>query len=788
MPDPRALTPARLIRLRAMTRWQLLATLAATVAVAVMTVLLLLVVTADAAVIARAAAPAGTPDDEVTAALAEGTAALGSVLPSLLLTVVVVAATAVAQLGRLVAAGREGETETARARGLSRRQAVTMNAAEAATVALVGGVTGAALAVLAAATTGGADAAEQVLSHLWVPAVAAVVLGAVLVAAMSRRSSTRRRGARITTAAAVVLLAAAAVLCVWQLGFARPGGFDPVVALAPTVILLAGAVAALALFGAIARLVAAPAVRWRGFDAALGARQVARRLPLTAVAVLLIALAVGQTVLAATFSATWTAAATNSAALRVGADLRVDLSPQSASPADVRRAADLDGATAAAAAVIETLEFGDDEASLVALPRTQVPAVVATAGGRVDPAALVARLSDRGEGVTAAEPLGLGGAATGLTLTVTAEWTGADVSDALQPLAIVLDARGTPAALPLGVTSVTPDGVSAEATLPDGTAPWSLAALVMRVGPTPSPPVGTVSIATAAAVDGEVLDLSGSVAFDGADREAVLWVAEGGAAADGDGERLRVVASSAFAERFGVAAGDSLEYRVAGTGRRGDVVIADIVPAVPGASRSVALFALSEDLLTSSLQRGTSFAQPGSVWVSGPATPDQELSAVLDDRPVRAAVPGVAERVVGALVPAWWIAVVGTAALALIATVAIVQTLALTRRAEPAILRAAGVPARQQARIRARELAASLGGAGLLGLVVGALIAVVLAPPLVRATTPGILPVVVSLETGLGSAAAVIGSLAAGLAAVIGAAAISVRREARSAVVGEEAR
>ncbi|WJL94508.1 hypothetical protein QSU92_11040 [Microbacterium sp. ET2] len=804
MADPRTLVTAGLLFRRARARTGHLGALAATVAVAVATVILILVVTGEAESRARAAAAAGTPVEDVDAAVAVGAASLASALPSLLLTVAVVAGAAVAQLGRLLAAAREHETETARARGLSRGQALLLHTTEAVIVGVAGTLAGSGIAAGLAAAIGGTDAATAALTQTAAAALIALLLAVILVSALARRSVTRRRGARATTIAAVALVVAAAALGLWQLGFARPGGFDPIVALTPTVVLLAAALAALAVFGVLARVAALPAARARGLETALGRRQVARRLPLSGVAVLLVALTVSQAILAGAFAGTWAAATTDSAALRVGTDLRVDLAPQSASPADLGASAAVDGVDAVAGAVTDLLEFGDDEVSLVALPAASAPVVMTDAGGAADPSALVRAVTgeegDAGEAgageadVVRAAPVALGEGAAGLSITVSAQWTGADVSGALQPLAILLDARGTPAAVPLTVarslSSIDGARVVAEAALPGGAAPWTLAALVMRVGPTPGVPAGTVTLEEISAVGGEALDLAGSVVFQGGEREQVIWLADGrerGPAAV-PADALRVAVSEAFGARFGVAVGDRLDYRVAGTGRRGEVLVTAVVDAIPGASRADAVFAVTDDLLVASLQRGTSFALPGSVWAAGRLDSDAALSAALDDRAVRVAAPGVADRMVGVLVPGWWVAAGGAAVLALIATLAIVQSLALARGPELAVLRALGVTGARQARLRTGELGAILGGSALLGVVGGAAVALVLAEPLVRATTPGILAVALSLQPAWAPLIGVVAALAGGLVLIIVGASQRVRRAARDAVVGEEAR
>ena len=49
--------------------------------------------------------------------------------------------------------------------------------------------------------------------------------------------------------------------------------------------------------------------------------------------------------------------------------------------------------------------------------------------------------------------------------------------------------------------------------------------------------------------------------------------------------------STALAERIGLEVDDELEFRYAGTGRRGALLVADIVDAVPGAATGLAVFA-----------------------------------------------------------------------------------------------------------------------------------------------------------------------------------------------------
>jgi len=792
MPDRRTLSSARLLRLRSSARTGLLASAAATVAVAVATVCLVLAWLSHSVLAAGDPPPPGVDPEDVADQVAAGAAALASASPALVVLVALLAGTAVAQLARLIAAAREHETATIRARGFSRAQAWTTDAAEGAVVALAG--TAAGLIVAAAASAlAGAGALAGLAAWPWA-LVLAVLLTAVFAVALRRGEGRRTsaRAARATTAAVVVVVLLATGLVVWQLPLARGAGFDPIVAVAPAVVLSAGAVVALAVFGAVAVAWARPAASTPGLEPGYPARQVARRIPIFAVAVLLVALTVAQAVFTAAYGATWNAMTRDSAALTAGADLRVDMTPQSASPAAVADAAGVAGVDAAAPALVTDVEVGEIGTQLVAAPGAALGTVVTTAGGLVDTAALAA--AESVDGAVQSAPVELGDAATALSVTV--EVAGIDGADVIpvRLAATLLDSTGTPASLNLegDEFELADDGLlvyTRTAELPEGTGPWRLLALTLGMPPTFASPQVSVVIDDVEAVGAGPLDVSGTASLAGGAREAVLWLADGGdVAAGSDAPPIAAAVSAALAARLGVGVGDRFEFRYEGVGRRGEVTVASIVDAVPGAASELALFAPLENLLTSQLQRGTSIVPPNSVWAAGDPDADDAFSAALGDRPVDTASPGVTAGVVGALVPGWWIATAGSAVLSLIAALAIVQTLAIARRRELGVLRALGVPASRQAGMRAVELGSVFGAAVVLGAAAGVLVSVLIVPSLVRAVTPGILPAAGGVEIAWLPLVVALAGLAIGLAAIVVAAAAGVRRGARTATVGEEAR
>ncbi|MCR2808567.1 MULTISPECIES: FtsX-like permease family protein [unclassified Microbacterium] len=787
-PRPRALSTAGLLRSRAVARGGLLASAVATVTVAVATVCTLLAWLIVAVGMAGDAAPPGVPADEVAAQVDRGVLALVSAAPAPVLLVVIVAGTAAAQLARLLAAARGREAENLRARGLSRRQSAGAAAVEAAAVAVAGAGAGLALAVLLLALIepGGVPA---VVSLWWAAAATGALLGLVLTGAARPRPDSPVRGARASSAVAVLLVLSAAAFVLWQLPLARTAGFDLIVAVAPTVVLMAAALLVLAVFGAIAAACAVATARRPGWAPAYAARQIARRLPIYAVAVLLVGLTVAQAVFASAYGATSTAMATDSAALRTGADLRIDLAPDTATPGLVAAAAAVPGVDAAAAALVAQIEIGSSQAQQVAVPETALQTVVSAAGGAVDRAALAASVVPS-DGTLAATPLPLGAAATGVRVTVSIETSRQSAADTVMLQAHVLDATGAHASLRLaGQSTPGPDGatLTAGAPLPDGAAPWSLLAVnAVQPATLVRAPV-TVRILQAQAIGADALPIDGAAEVSADASEKVLWLAT----PDGAGAEpgvVRAVLTSALAARMGVQVGDEFEFRYAGAGRRAEFRVADIVPGIPGAATELAVLAPLGVLQVSMLQRGTTLVPASSIWAAGDPSADVALSAAFGDRAVAASAPGVAATIVAALVPGWWVALAGSAALALLAAFAIVQTLALTRRRELGVLRALGVTSGAQGRERAAELASVLGGAVGLGAAAGVLAAWLIVPGLVRAVTPGILPLgtpVALVWTGLVIA---VGGLSLGLAALVAAAASEVRRAAQTATVGEDGR
>ncbi len=92
----------------------------------------------------------------------------------------------------------------------------------------------------------------------------------------------------------------------------------------------------------------------------------ARRLQIYAVAALLVALTISQAVFSSAYAATWSAMTIDSAAVLAGSDLRVDMSPQSASTDDMAAVSAVARVDAASAALVTDIEIGAVDAQVVA--------------------------------------------------------------------------------------------------------------------------------------------------------------------------------------------------------------------------------------------------------------------------------------------------------------------------------------------------------------------------------------------------------------------------------------
>ncbi|MBL0886635.1 FtsX-like permease family protein [Myceligenerans indicum] len=465
----------------------------------------------DDAVAFRGFQALGTLGDTASSTLRAIRAADAVALAALIL-LALTGLVALVQVARLLAAVRDGEVTLLVSRG-----------ADPATVRAAATVESALLAVTAAAA--GAVVAAFALQLLepgawqWpVPATtaAAVALAATVVpavvAGMAARAAVRRRvtdrSGRLRQAAAagtITLTLAAAALCAQALArygsplVATPSGtrVDPLAAAAPALLLAALAVAVTAVLGPATRAWAGLVAGSRGAGAVLAARQVARRLVVYVVPVVLLALSGGAATLAGAYAGTAGALSADVAVLRNGTDVRVVLPHGQDADAATRAAyARADGVATATPVLTDEARAGEIPLALVAAPAADLARTMRAPDGVTDVGGLTDAITP--EPAVAALPAGARTVRASVTASVRVIDTsriaalGTDALDAL-------DAFEEGMTYHLALQLVAPDGTTAQVDLPpldldldgdgDGTRPVGGDAVRYELeAPVPAPP------------------------------------------------------------------------------------------------------------------------------------------------------------------------------------------------------------------------------------------------------------------------------------------------------------
>lgn len=618
--------------------------------------------------------------------------ALSGITPVPAVLLAVLGLVALIELARLLVRVRHAETSVLRARGASAPR-ITRDAALDA--ALVG--------VPAAAIGTGAAHVATGVGAWWIGgavAVAVVLVFAVVALIDARRPLTREsvadsgRGRQVAGVGLVVLVLVATVVSVWQFRLygspivrAADGRdvVDPIAVVAPTLALVAGALIVVVGFGPASALLARVTARARvGWT--LTGWQVARRVTAFATPVLLVALAVGGSVVAATYAATWNRATTIARELGNGAAVRV----VSADPIE-----SVDGVEAMSPVLAAGLRVGDDPARLVALPSSSIAAVVETAEGLVDPVALAAAV-EAPAGVPVPE------AATALTIEPV------DPVDPAVPAEPVGDLEADSTTNAVTVWLVGADGsairLSAPYAIPEGE--WSVAAIEFAASST------TPVVVTATTPSGEVpLDIADWAAasdLDGATRLVPPAAA-----------RVPLAVSQSFADRGALSAGDEVGVRFDGSGRRVVGTVAAVVPVIPGAPGGPAILVDLPALVAQQLARSVTVPAATEVWI---ATDDPAAVAAQIAEPgvrVTTTLSGPGDALLASGRDGLWIGAIGSLVLAAAALGAIAGALLRDRAGEVVVLRAIGVPSRSQAAWRRRELTLALAWAMVGGILVG---------------------------------------------------------------------
>ncbi|ACQ79814.1 protein of unknown function DUF214 [Beutenbergia cavernae DSM 12333] len=818
-------------------------------------------------VVLRGATTTGTGAQELAATAAALGAVRGTVAVPLLV-LAVVSALAIWQIVGLLVTVRSTETDLLTARGATRGQILGASFAEALAVAVPGAAVGTAAAwLLLAAGPAGAGPATALVTGVGAATALVVVVIMLATSAADAASSHGRRTAEAsgrartaTTGAAVALVTAAAAIGVWQLWrygdpvVTRPDGsvtVDPVSAAAPALALLTGGLLALGLVGPVSSFAARIATRTRGTWPVQPARQVARRVAVYAVPVLLLVLATGSASLAAAFTGTWTSVRASATALGSGTDLRVpghSVTYVSAStpPLGLPELAELPGARDAAPVWSLAASVDDVPVTGLAVPAEGIAGAVVAPEALFDASAVAAALDDAAALPGIELPAGTESLDLTATLQVLARssgdlvfggsahrdgtvrvWFASDDGEVLVRDAGTLVARAEPdvhcSTDPDGaLTSCTEDPATPglgepvsetfDVPVPADTAGWRVVAIDLGIRTPPRAADLTFTV-DELSIDGDALELpegwelhTSTEAGAGLEPMQPLGLTGTLAAADPASFALAAPAletarlmpvhpdavplavSTAAADAFGWSSGDDVTLAVDGTDVRARV--AAVVPLVPGSRAAESILTTPQALAGTLLASGTSPSLPAEVWIASDA-PAETAAAVGNvrgtDAPAVLSADADADPVTGPALDMFWLTAGAAAALAIAGTGAVVVALARSRRGEVVVLRAIGESPTDQARSRSTEVLAVTLAAIVAGGVVGLALSWLVVPPL-AATAASSLPLEVALRVDAGWALAAGGALVVAVAAIALAHGAHVRSQARDTEWREEIR
>ncbi len=698
---------------------------------------------------------------------------------------------ALVQMARLLAATREGEVALLVSRGAAPGTVTLAAVVEGALLALTAAAAGgaAAWAALRIVARADAGAAVSAVTPLTVALAVAVVATAtlVVVAALQAQAAVRRqvtdRSGRVRQAAAlgtVVLTVAAAAVSATQLLrygsplLTTPDGLrtDPTAAAAPALALAALAVAAMAVLGPATRLWAGLAGRSRGVVGPLAARQVARRIVVYVVPVVLLVLAGGAATLAGGYAGTAERLRADVDVLANGADVRVtepesgQLDPAPYLPGGPGPGHPVGSAAIAAAPVLSGTGYSDGRpVTMLALPAAAVPQVVRAPAEVLDVGQLADDLASDAFAAAPALPDG----ARDVSLTVSGRIrqavemllpAGAPVHE-LDVSLVLAAPDGTLARVGLGQVAegdgsgstlgedTTTHELSGEVPAPPEGQSWRVAALDVDTSPGWSMAEVTLSVEGMTAggepveqpvwTRSETLDGPDGLELTEGEAEFTMPLGDGAAGASRlrlltspDPAPVPLLASSSLVSALDIAKDDIFELTLGGT--RLPVVAVASSGTVPGALKPYAAL-LDRGALAAALVREVSDpVLTSEVWLAagppGPAAPARAVARLAQEAAAVAEATGESSREqptvttpgygsTDTAVPvrvSFWLAAGGATVLALAGVLAVAVATLRERRGEVIVLRAVGLGPVAQGRARAAELIA----VGVVALAVGA--------------------------------------------------------------------
>ena len=740
--------------------------------------------------------------------------------PVVLLLVLAAALVTLAELARLLAADRADEIALLWSRGRSSVESAVAGGVESAATAAVGVAVGAGLGLAALAVLGGDPAAAvapvvgAMLASLVIASGAFGAWGSLRASRPDARSgAAESRTTRVAVPGVAALVAAAAAVSVWQLRlYGSPvtpvadGGsaIDPIAVVAPAVALIAVVLLGLVLFPPVARLIDGAAAR-ASVTRMLAARTVARRLPRVASLVVVVAVASGAIVVAATYTGTWSGAFDRTSALRAGSDVSVVATRGGIDARQLDALDALPSVDAAAPVRAGGMQLTDETGTLVAVSASAFAALATEAGGALDPAAVAARIR---ADVPALE----------LPADVDSIVAVVDATGFAAPPEVLLhlvDDRGRLLRIAADRPEERPGQLTYSIPIPDAAHGASRVLAVDVLLPEDS----VTGDASATFVfrgwqtgDGADLanaddlfwfpsplgaDFSPPVPFggtgfsaDAASRSTRMLPGKSGGPVSSDHPAIAV--SRALADRYDLAVGDPFSFGAEGTYTRIDAVVVDVVAAVPGAESGLAALIDLTTMQRTALETADLPATPTGAWIAT-ADPDAVAAAARETLPpntrIRVAEDPAGRTVVGATAVALGVAAALCGLLALVTLIGVARAERRSRAGDVDVLRALGLSSREQAALRRAEWWSVIVYGGAVGLIAGAAVAALTIPELASAAVPDPYPGV-GTDLSVDVVGLLIGTALLGLAcaAVVQFAAAQVARRARTLREKEDAR
>lgn len=723
----------------------------------------------------------------------------------------------VAELARLLAVIRRRDNLLYWARGRSARGVGLGAALDVAVAGLVGAALGAGVAT-AAVLLAGVTFSPWSGVGVWITALVVTAAGTLLAAIHATRTSVpaldrvaRRVGARIAVPGVVVLVCVAAAVSVWQLRlYGSPltptadgvEGVDPIAVLAPAAALAALTLVLLMLLPVIAKA-NERRVRGGGAIAQLAARGVSRRLAMAAAPLVLVTLAAGTSTIAATYSATWNGAFTETVALRVGSDFQASSRVEGLPLASQDAVAKAPGVTLAAPLEVQPLILGGESGTILGVTPDAVAELAVSVPGIFDPASAAQAIRSETPGVLLPE------GATGFTVVITTK--GIQQPPTLS--AYLSDAAGFLRSVALAADPGIPGGYSTDELPTAQLGMWKIVALDFEFAwQSFEEQMGEVTL-------GSVSSRSG-----GDEQELALdqfWLADGYSiialppSTNGygngfsltefnehvrmtpsisgnpvDGGKPPVLISQQLADRFGVEVGQFLSFDLQDGVEMQNYPVAGIVPVIPGARTETAVM-LDLGVIQHFQLRSTEVpAAPRNLWITTDE-PDTLTAALRPVLPANARIDSSGDpssrEVLGSAAISLWGAAITVSLLALLGVIAASRARLRAGRNDVGVLRAIGLGSREQASLLSRELLFTQLVALLGGIAIGFLVSALTIPFFARAA---ITEPYFAIRTALGvdviGLAALLLSLCLGLALVVAVIRGRVGRLAATAKPDEE--